>query len=332
MRFHDPEIFLLLPLLIPLAVYIRLRERRRLTFNMPSADMFRGLPITFKTRLCRFIPFLRLPAMVFMLLALARPQTVERETKVRSEGVDLVMALDLSTSMLAEDAEQQGKQKNRLAMAKEVLRDFVKARNGDRIGFVAFAARPYTAAPLTLDHDWLLRTIDHLEIGIIEDGTALGDAVLAAVNRLRDKPAKSRAVILITDGRGNAGKTSIQQAAAVTKALGIRVHAIGIGSRGRAVIPVESPLGGTVYQKVDADLDETTLRVVAGTTGGSYFRADDRRVLVHVFREIDRLEKRTLEEKVSVTFRELYPVLLLTALALLLTELVLRKTILMRLP
>jgi len=332
MRFHDPAILLLLPFLVTLALLIRYRERRRPALPFSGSVGMETLPDTLRSRLARFLPYLRIPVLALAIIALARPQAVERETKVQSQGIDLVVALDLSTSMLAEDLRGKGKRENRLTMAKGVLRDFIRDRRGDRIGLVAFAARPYPAAPLTLDHDWLQRAIDRLDADAIEDGTALGDAILAALNRLRGKPANSRAVILITDGRSNAGTTSTGLATAAARALGIRVHAIGIGSRGPAVIPVASPLGGTTYRQVDADLDETTLQEIAGATGGSYFRADDRDVLVRVFREIDRLEKRPIEEKVFFTFRELYPPLLLTALAFLLAELVLRHTLLRRLP
>lgn len=332
MGFHDPAILLLLLLLWPLAILLHLRERRRPAFPVSGSVRPSALPDTLRTRFARLLPFIRLPVLALAVIALARPQAVERETKVRSEGVDLVVALDLSTSMLAEDSGGKGKGKNRLAMAREVLGNFIRERHGDRLGLVAFAARPYPAAPLTLDHDWLLKTIDRLDAGSIEDGTALGDAILAAMNRLRDRPAKSRAIIIVTDGRNNAGASSTQLAASAARTLGIRVHAVGIGSRGPAVIPVESPLGGTVYRQVDADMDEATLREIAAITGGSYFRADDPAALARVFRVLDRLEKRPAEEKVFFTFRELYPPFLLAALALLLLEWSLRHAWLRRIP
>jgi Ca-activated chloride channel family protein len=332
MRFHDPAVLILLALLVPLAMMIRRRERSRPALPVPGSVRPILLPETLRSRLARLLPYLRLPVLALAILACARPQAVERETKVRSEGADLIVALDLSTSMLAEEQRGEGARENRLAMAKGVLRDFIRGRSGDRLGLVAFAARPYPAVPLTLDHDWLEQAIDRLDTGSIEDGTALGDAVLAALNRLRDKPVGSRAVILITDGRNNAGAASPRLAAAAAKALGIKVHAIGIGSRGSAVIPVASPLGGTIYRRVDADLDETTLREIAETTGGSYFRADDRRGLGRVFGEIDRLEKSPAEVKVFFTFRELYPPFLLAALAFLLAEFTLRHTWLRRFP
>jgi Ca-activated chloride channel homolog len=332
MRFHDPQLLLLLLLLAPLALLLRRRERNSPALAYPLCADAPPLLHTLRSRLALLAPYLRLGVLGLALIALARPQAVVRETKVKSPGADLVVALDLSTSMLAEELATKGRGENRLAMAKAVLRDFIRGRAGDRIGLVAFAARPYAAAPLTLDHAWLQAAIERLDAGAIEDGTALGDALLAALNRLRDKPAGGRAIILITDGRSNAGAASSGLASAAARALGIRVHAIAIGSRGPAVIPVPSPLGGVVYRQVAADLDEATLRSVAGTTGGSYFRADDRDVLARVFHEIDRLEKSQLEQKLFYSYRELYPPLLLIALALLLAELALRQTLLRRLP
>lgn len=345
MRFHDPQWLLLLLVLLPWALLRRRQTRGTPALPMADGAQIRALPDTLRARCGRCLPYLRLLLLALAILALARPQMVERETTVRSEGVDLVVALDLSSSMLAEDlrGSQTGKgeaRQNRLTMAKAVLADFVRSRRGDRIGLVAFAARPYPAAPLTLDHEWLLEAVARLQTGAIEDGTAIGDAILAALNRLRAKPAqnpsqdqaRSQAVILITDGRSNAGATTPMTAAAAAKALGIRIHAIGIGSRGPAVIPIDDPLGGTLYRQVQADLDEPVLRGIAATTGGSYFRADDRGSLERVVREIDRLEKRPIEEKVFFNYRELFPMLLLAVLALGMAELVLRTTLLRRLP
>lgn len=341
MRFHDPQLLWLLLLLIPWALLLRRRARRAPALAVADAGQIAALPDTWRVRLRRQLPWLRLLILALAVIALARPQTVERETMARSEGVDLVVALDLSTSMLAEDlrggepARHQAGE-NRLDMAKAVLADFIRGRPADRIGLVAFAARPYPAAPLTLDHAWLREAVARLESGAIEDGTALGDAILTALNRLRGKPgaerARSQAVILVTDGRSNAGDTTPQLAAAAARTLGIRVHAIGIGSRGAAVIPVDDPLGGTVYRQVRADLDEGVLREIATITGGGYFRADDAAGLAAVFREIDRLEKRPIEAKVHFAYGELFPRLLLAMLALLAAELTLRATLLRTLP
>ena len=197
---------------------------------------------------------------------------------------------------------------------------------------IAFAARPYPVAPLTLDHQWLNGVLDQLEIGGIEDGTALGDALLAAVNRLHASPAASRAIVVITDGRNNAGAVQPLVAAQAAHTLGIRVHTIGIGGEGAALFPVEDPLGGVTYRQVAADLDEATLRGIAQTTGGRFYRAADAAALQNVFTEIDLLERRPIEEKVSISYRELFSPVLLAALLLLVGDTLLRTTWLRRNP
>lgn len=341
MRFHDPQLLWLLALLIPWALLLRRRARAAPALVLADGVQIATLPDTWRARLRRRLPWLRLLVLALAVIALARPQTVEREISAHTEGVDLVIALDLSSSMLAEDllgsdAARHEAGRNRLDMAKAVLDAFIRGRPGDRIGLVAFAARPYPAVPLTLDHAWLRDAVAGLRSGAIEDGTALGDALLTALNRLRGgasrRPAASQAVILLTDGRNNAGATSPRVAAAAARTLGIRVHAIGIGARGEAVIPVEDPLGGTVYRQVPADLDEAVLGEIANITGGGYFRADDAAGLAAVFREIDRLEKRRIEEKVHFAYGELFPALLLAMLALLAAELTLRAGLLRTLP
>lgn len=344
MRFHDPQMLMLL-LLLPLwALLLRRRERRSAALTVADGAQAGELPVTLRARCARWLPLLRLLLLVLAIVALARPQAIEREVTVHSKGVDLVLAIDLSTSMLAEDLSGSEPRQNRLAIAKQVLAGFLQGRRGDRIALVAFGARPYPAAPLTLDHEWLQTAVAQLNAGAIEDGTAIGEALLAALNRLRGRPAergageganaqaKSQAIILITDGRNNAGASTPQVAAAAARTLGIRVHTIGIGSTGPAVIPAEDPLGGTAYRPVQADLDEASLREIAATTGGSYFRADDHDLLARAFQAIDRLEKRPIEEKSFFSYRELFPVLLLVLLFLGIAELSLRTSVLRILP
>jgi Ca-activated chloride channel family protein len=323
MRFHDPQLLFLLLLLAPLFFFIRRSERLRPAFPLSAAFAGNDLPETLRSRLARLLPYLRLAVLALVITALARPQAIERESLVQSRGMDLVLALDLSTSMLAEEQGREGRGENRLAAAKTVLAQFIGGRKHDRIGLVAFAGRPYPAAPLTLDHQWLKAIVQRLDTNSIEDGTALGDAILAGVNRLRQRPAKSRALILITDGRNNAGAEP-KLAAQAAKALGVRVHAIGIGSRGSAVIPVPSPLGGTVYRRLELELDSAALKGVAEATGGCYFEADDATVLSRVFAEIDRLERTPIEEKVFFSYAELFRPLLVAALLLFCAELMLR--------
>jgi len=279
-----------------------------------------------RQRVVRLLTGLQLTALTCMILAVARPQLINTETTVNSRGVDIVITLDLSTSMLAVDRNALARNRSRLAIAHEVTREFIARRPNDRIGFVAFAARPYPVAPLTLDHEWLAAILERQEVGSIEDGTALGDGILAAVNRLRASPQGSRAVVLMTDGRSNAGATSPLAAARAAQVLGVRIHTIGIGAKAPAMFPVVDPLGGTSWRQVNADLDETTLREIAALTGGSTYRADDTAALRSVFQEIDRLEKRPIEEKRSRHVREVAPFLILSALLLLLFAQTLRST------
>jgi len=331
MRFVNPQFLLLLTLTIPLAALLWRQRAKAPALTVADASRYAQLPETIRSRAARYIPLLLLPLLILLIIAMARPQRVARETTVLTKAVDLIIALDLSTSMLAEDPTPRGVRKSRLATAKEVVTDFLQKRSGDRIGLVAFAARPYPAAPLTLDHIWLKSAVERLQVGSVEDGTALGDGLLAALNRLRDKPTGSRAVILITDGRNNSG-TEPEQAAAAAAALGVRVHTVGIGGSIMAYFPTEDPLGGISYRQIEANLDEQTLRMIAATTGGSYFRADDRHGLEQVFREIDTLEKRTIEEKVYFSYRELSPFCILAAMLLLFTGLMLNLTLLRRMP
>jgi Ca-activated chloride channel family protein len=330
MRFHDPQ--LLAFLLLLLALLMR-RRTRSVVPSIPFADgsLLLQLPETARSQAVRLMPWMQLLVLVLLVIALARPQKVTRETTVLTKAVDLMIALDLSSSMLAEDATQAGARKNRLAAAKEVLSAFVQKRSGDRVGLVAFAARPYSVAPLTLDHAWLKNAVARLQVGAVEDGTAVGDALVAALNRLRDKKAESRAVILISDGVSNTG-TPPAQAAAAAAALGIRVYTVGIGSKGTALFPVDDPLGGVSYQQMVADLDETTLRAIASITGGRYFRADNQRGLELVFQDIDTLVKRPVEQKLYFSYLELFPVCITAALLLLLTDYLLSVTLLRRTP
>jgi Ca-activated chloride channel family protein len=329
MRFHDPQFLLLLILLVPLAILIRRHTAQSPSLPVADERLFLRLPETFRSRAARLLSWFWLPLLTLLILALARPQSVARETTLIKKAADLMIALDLSTSMLAEDSGQNGSHKNRLAVAKDALTDFLVKRSGDRIGVIAFAARPYPAAPLTLDHAWLKEAVGRLQVGAVEDGTALGDALLAALNRLRNKPAGTGAVILITDGRNNSGSKP-EQASAVALAMGIRVHTVGIGSVGSAIFPTEDLLGGISYRQMEADLDEATLRSIAASTGGKYFRGDNQNGMEQIFSAIDILEKSPVEQKIFFSYRELFPFYVMAALILFLIVRLLDLTLLRR--
>jgi Ca-activated chloride channel family protein len=275
---------------------------------------------------------LRAATIGLVVVALARPQTGSAVTKVHREGVDVILAVDISGSMLAEDFTLGSARASRLEAAKAVVKEFVAARPEDRIGLVLFAARPYTQTPLTLDHGWLLQTLERAQVGMIEDGTAIGSALATATNRLRASTARSKFVVLLTDGQQNAGRITPQTAADAAAALGVRVYAVGAGTRGLAPYPAQDLFGNKVYRPVPVDIDEDTLRKIAAATDGRYFRATDTASLRDIYAEIDRSEKSPFEAPQFLDYHELYPWLVWPAIGLLLLEVGLAETVLRTLP
>ena len=271
-------------------------------------------------------------AVILCVLGLARPQKGEGEAQVTASGIDIVAAFDLSGSMAAEDFELKGQPANRVQIARDVLHDFIQKRPSDRIGLVAFAGRAYVAAPLTLDHDFLRQNLDRLELGLIEDGTAIGAALAASVNRLRDLKGKSRIVILMTDGQNNAGKVPPLTAAEAAQTLGIKVYTIGVGTRGSARVPYTDAFGIKRYAMQPVDIDEETLQKIADNTGGKYFRADNSLALRKIYEEIDSLEKTEVEVKKFQRYQELFPWFVLPSLVILLLEIILTHTVWRKLP
>jgi Ca-activated chloride channel family protein len=251
---------------------------------------------------------------------------------VRAEGIDIMLAVDLSSSMLAEDFQLDGDRATRLEAVKSVVREFLEKRPNDRVGLVLFASRPYTQSPLTLDHGWLLANLDRAHIGMIEDGTAVGSALASAVGRLQGSEAKRKIVILLTDGQSNAGKVPPLTAAESAKALGYRVYTIGAGTRGTAPYPQIDPFGRKVYVNMPVDVDEETLQRIADETGGRYFRATDTESLRKIYADIDQLETTSLEGLQYLDYDELYVWLVLAAVVLLAGEAVLAQTWLRVLP
>lgn len=322
-------------LLIPLAagvVYYFLRKNRPPGIRFSSERFLTvGIP-TFKTFCSRYLWVLRLLVFILSAFALARFRLPVEESKIQTEGIDIILALDTSTSMLAEDFTLRGKRVNRLDVVKDVVENFIRGRKNDRIGIVTFAARAYTASPLTLDYGWLLENLKRVRIGAIEDGTAIGSGLSVSLKRLENTKAKSKIVILLTDGINNAGKISPSLAAEAAKALKIKVYTIGAGTKGMAPYPMKDFFGNTVYQPVKIDIDEESLINIASKTEGKYFRATDTKSLKEIYAEIDRMEKSPIEEKGYMEYRELFPIFLIIAMALLLVEVLLRNTILRRIP
>lgn len=272
---------------------------RRASLNFSSIKTLASLPRGLRPQLAPLLPVLKYAAFACFVVALARPQWGTQFEKVTTDGVDMVIALDSSGSMAAEDF----KPRNRLAVAKKVTSDFIRRRSHDRMGLVAFAARSVTRCPLTLDHPMLLDAVDRVELYDLGDGTAIGMGLATALERLKNSEAKSRVIILVTDGRNNRGRIDPLTAASIAQALDVKIYTIGVGSEGKVPMPYMTPLGKR-YRYGHADIDEDTLTAVAEATNGQYFRATDRESLEGIFDLIDRLEKTAIESRTYTSFRE----------------------------
>lgn len=331
MKFHDPWAFILIAL-IPLLIFFAKKRRSSSSILFSSSELIKAVKPSFKLRLSNNIILFRGLALVLFFFALARPQYVIEETKTYTEGVDIVLALDTSTSMLAEDFRIGGRQYNRFDVVRDVVKDFIVKRKDDRLGLIAFAAKPYTVCPLTLDHQWLLENLDRVKVGMIEDATAIGSAIASSLNRLKDTKAKSKVIILLTDGINNAGKITPLTAAEASKALKMKIYTIGVGTKGLVPYPMRDHFGRKVYQNIRIDIDEATLQKVASITDGKYYRATDAESLRRIYAEIDRLEKVKIEHAGFREVKELFWYFLIPALGLLLFEVVLANTVLARIP
>jgi Ca-activated chloride channel family protein len=330
--FAHPWVLLLLPCLAWLA-WVRRRRAVPAAFLYSSARLMRGLVPLRRRGPSWWLQMLRGLGLACGIVALAQPRWSHSETRITASGVDIVVVFDMSGSMAAEDFIVEGRRINRMEMSRRVLRGFIERRPNDRIGLVVFATDAYVAVPPTLDHDYLLRTLERLELGDIPgDQTAIGMGLASALNRLREVPGKSRVVILMTDGQNNAGKIDPRTAAEAAQAMGVRVYTIGVGTRGRAPTPVQDVFGRKFYRWVDVDIDEETLRSIADRTGGRYYRADNAERFEEIYREIDRLEKTEVEVKKYARHRELFGWWVAMALVLLVIEVVLAETVWRRLP
>ncbi len=280
----------------------------------------------------RLLISLLLLALAFFIVALARPQQGRTLSHVEASGIDIMLALDVSRSMLAEDFTIGNDRANRLEAVKQVTEKFIEARPNDRIGIVAFAGRPYIVSPLTLDHDWLLKNLERVRIGMVEDGTAIGSAIASTSNRLKDRDSKSRIVVLLTDGDNNIGSVTPVTAAEAAKALGIKVYTIAAGTRGFAPMPMMNPFGRKVYQKVRVTVDEDTLKEIAKVTDAQFYRATDSASLEDIFQQIDKLEKTTITLSQYKEVRELFPFFVGIGTGILAMQMVLGQTLWRRLP
>jgi len=328
---RDPW-FLLGLAAIPLLLLWRGRSPRSSGVSFPSAALADGLPTGLGQHLRRAPLWLRCAALALLCVALARPQRGLEDSKITTEGIDIMLAVDVSTSMLAEDFKVGGRRANRLEAVVPVVEDFIEKRRNDRIGMVVFAGRAYTQCPLTAEHGLLLQFLEKLEIGMIEDGTAIGSAIATATKRLTEAAGETKVAVLLTDGRNNAGQVDPATAAGAAAALDVRIYTVGAGTRGRAPYPVRDIFGQTIYQSIDVEIDEKTLTQVAEATGGRYFRATDTKSLQEIYAEIDRMETTEIELEHYGAYLELFPGFAVAALGLLALETALSTTRLRRLP
>ncbi len=327
MQFAHPIYLYLLLLLIPLIVWYIVRlSKTQASFKLASTGAFKGMKRGLKVYM-RHLPFvLRLISLALIIIVIARPQSVNSWEETETQGIDIVMALDVSGSMLAQDL-----QPDRLEAAKKVASEFITDRQNDNIGLVIFAGESFTQCPLTTDHSVLLNLLNEVQFGLIEDGTAIGLGLANSVNRLKDSDSQSRVVILLTDGTNNRGQIAPLTAADLARSYGIRVYTIGVGTKGMAPTPVQTPFGIRM-QNMPVDIDEKTLTEIAAMTGGQYFRAEDTEGLRNIYDEIDEMEKYLISVQNVTRRQELFLPFALLAMGLIVLELLLRRTWLRSIP
>lgn len=323
MTFLNPSYLFLLLLLIPMIFwYIKELHKSDASLQISSVGSLRGVSRSNRIYLLH-VPFaLVCIAFTCMVVALARPQTSNTWNKQTTEGIDIMVALDISGTMQAEDLKP-----NRLEAAKDVAAEFVLARPNDNIGLVIFAGESFTQCPLTTDHNVLVNLFKEVKFGMIEDGTAIGLGIANAINRMKDSPTKSKVIILLTDGSNNRGDISPQTAAQIAQQYGIRIYAIGVGSHGQVRIPVQGPFGKE-YVTMDSEFDETTLQQVAKTTGGEYFRATNNQSLREIYQQIDQLEKTKIHVNEFSKKNEAYGMFALIAAICLILLIILKNFVL----
>jgi Ca-activated chloride channel homolog len=321
--FAEP-VFLFLLIIAPVMVafYLFKQKNANAFLRMPGLEPFKQAGYSFRHYLRHILFSFRVIAVILIILVLARPQATNKFQDVTTEGIDIVLTLDISGSMLARDFKP-----DRLDASKDVATEFIAGRPYDRIGLVVFSGESFTQCPLTTDHAVLINLLREIESGMIEDGTAIGNGLATAINRIKDSNAKSKVIILLTDGVNNRGDIAPATAADIAKTFGIRVYTIGVGTRGMAPYPVQTPFG-LQYQNMPVEIDEDILKSISQTTGGMYFRATDNDKLVQVYKEIDKLEKSKIDVKQFSRKDEKYLLPALIAFILIVLESLLKNTIL----
>ena len=340
MEFKNFWILLLIPFALGI-VYIVKRKQKPASFQFSDTRLVADVPLSWKVRFLALPFILRLSILVLFIVALAGPRSVLEETVYKTEGIDIVLTIDASFSMAAEDFFDEGDRINRLEIVKKVVEDFIDHRPHDRLGLVIFGVQAYTACPLTSDHSWLKENLKRVDLGVVDGrGTAVGSAIASSVARLKSSKAKSKAMILLTDGVNNAGELDPIAAARLAEALHFKIYTIGAGTKGMVPVPVRDAIGRElrdafgrkVYDQAFVDLDEETLKSVAQMTGGRYFRASDTESLKEVYQQIDTLEKVQIEQYGYRQYKELFPVFLSMALGILLLEILLANTVFLKIP
>ena len=330
-RFLQPEFFWLFTLL-PLVMLWRGRKGPVAAIEYSDVSLARDVARRSKSRIGNFLWLLPILAGALMIVGLARPQRGHSRTEVTANGIDIVLALDVSGSMQALDFLIDGRRQNRIDVVKSVVAKFIDERTDDRIGIISFAGAPYLISPITLDHDWLQQNLERVTIGGTDDGTAIGSAIAASVNRLRMTTAKSKVVVLLTDGVNNTGKISPIAAAEAAKALGVKIYTIGVGVRGKAPIPVRDQSGNMRIVMAQVDVDEKTLQTIANDTGGKFYRATDTDSLQKIYEQINQYEKTAQTVQKFERYDELYPWAVIPAMAILALGSLLSQTRYRRLP
>ncbi len=321
--FANP-LFLYLLLLVPAMVVFYLLKQRKAnaSLSVPGLQPFSGSYPTFRVYLRHILFGMRTVAVAILIIVLARPQSVSSYQDVSTEGIDIMLTLDISGSMLARDFKP-----NRLEASKDVATEFISGRPYDRIGLVVFSGESFTQCPITTDHAVLINLLRQVQSGMIEDGTAIGTGLATAINRLKDSPGKTKVIILLTDGVNNRGEIAPITAAGIAKTFNIRVYTIGVGTQGMAPYPVQTPFG-IQYQDMPVEIDEAILREIAQQTGGKYFRATDNNKLEEVYKEIDKLEKSKIAVRQYTTRDEMFLIPALIAFCLIALEVLAKNTVL----
>ena len=328
MQFAHPQYLWLFLIFIPIIAWYVLRKiKSHPTLSVSTTSPYIKLPVSFKEYLIHLLFVLRLGVLACVIIIIARPQTYDSWRTSSTHGTDIILAMDISSSMLARDFKP-----DRLEAAKNVAAKFVSGREADNIGIVVFAGESFTAVPMTTDRSLLVNYINDISMNMLEDGTAIGDGLATSINRIKDGKAKSKSIILLTDGSNNTGNVAPSTAAEIAKKFGIKVYTIGVGKNGEAPFPQQNIFGRIEYVNMPVVIDEETLKNIASITGGKYFRATNNNVLAEVFEEIDKLEKTQMDVKHFSHAEDNYMMWAVLAIALLLLEVLLRNTVLRTIP